>query len=135
MERGNNKMISPYIFPGIRHSDLPDDAKSKMRKLISRQSHEITEDLIMETVSSVCKIPSTQIISHRRDRNIVDARCLYIYNVKIFLNKSYVSIGKSLDNRDHTTITFNMKKYYALYKTEEDFKKKADAISKMIEFY
>lgn len=131
----NNKLISPYVFPGVKHSELPKDIHNRMIKLIMRNSDEINEELIMDKVSEVTKIDAKDIASPRRDIKIVDARRIYIFNVKRYLKTSYVNIGKSLSNRDHTTITFSIKKYHDLYKTEESFRKIADKVTQLIEFY
>jgi chromosomal replication initiator protein len=130
-----DNIINPYVFPGLRHTGLPKDFVTRMRKMITREMHDITEDFIMETVSYICKVEIDEIKSSKRDRRIVDARCIYIYHVKKYMNKSYVHIGKSLCGRDHTTISFNINKYHAMYKTEELFRKTADTVSKLVEFY
>jgi chromosomal replication initiation ATPase DnaA len=130
-----NKLISPYVFPGIKHNQLPNDIRHKMNKFVMRAPEDITEDFIMGVVSGVSKIDAKDIASPNRSIRIVDARRIYIFNVKRYLKKSYVYIGKSLSNRDHTTITFSIKKYHDLYKNEEPFKRMADKVTQLIEFY
>jgi chromosomal replication initiator protein len=130
-----NKLISPYVFPGIKHSELPNDIRHKMNKFVMREPEDITEDFIMGIVSGVSKIDAKDIVSPSRSISIVDARRIYIFNVKRYLKKSYVYIGKTLSNRDHTTIIFSIKKYHDLYKNEEPFKRMADKVTQLIEFY
>jgi chromosomal replication initiator protein len=131
----NRKPISPYIFPGLRHTNLPVDIAKQMVARIKRDPLEINEAMIMEIVSSVTDLPADVIGGPRRDIAIVDARRIYIFNVKRYLKKSYVYIGKSLGNRDHTTITFSIKKYHALYATDAMFRRMADVVTNRIEFY
>ena len=131
----NRKLISPYIFPGIRHSDLPADISKRMRIKIMRDPLQITESFILDVVSSVTEVSQADIIGPRRDMQVVDARRMFIYNVKKYLKKSYVHIGRITGNRDHTTVTFNIKKYEALYDTEVLFRRMADAVTHRIEFY
>ena len=131
----NRRPISPYIFPGIRHSDLPEDLAKQMRIRIMRDPLQITESFIMDIVSSVTEISQADIIGQRRDMQVVDARRMFIYNVKKYLKKSYVHIGRITGNRDHTTVTFNIKKYEALYDTDVRFRRIADAVTHRIEFY
>jgi len=128
-------LISPYVFPGIKHNQLPNYIRHKMNKFVMREPEDITEDFIMGIVSGVSKIDAKDIISPSRSISIVDARRIYIFNVKRYLKKSYVYIGKTLSNRDHTTIIFSIKKYHDLYKNEEPFKRMADKVTQLIEFY
>jgi len=106
-----------------------------MNKFVMRDPEDITEDFIMDIVSGVSKIDGKDIASPSRSISIVDARRIYIFNVKRYLKKSYVYIGKTLSNRDHTTIIFSIKKYHDLYKNEEPFRKMADRVTQIIEFY
>ena len=46
-----NKLISPYVFPGIKHNQLPNDIRHKMNKFVMRDPEDITEDFIMERLS------------------------------------------------------------------------------------
>jgi len=130
-----NNLISPYVFPGIKHNQLPNYIRHKMNKFVMRDPEDITEGFIMDVVSGVSKIDGKDIASPSRSISIVDARRIYIFNVKRYLKKSYVYIGKTLSNRDHTTIIFSIKKYHDLYKNEEPFKRMADKVTQLIEFY
>jgi chromosomal replication initiator protein len=130
-----NKLISPYVFPGMRREHLPENIRDRMIKLVNRDIIEITEELILNAVSDITKVSKEEIIGKRRFVEVVDARRIYIYNVKKHLNKSLVYIGKSLGQKDHTTILFSIKRYHALYKIEPRFKMLANKVTEKILYY
>lgn len=129
------KFISPYTFPGMNHNDLPEELKRRMRSHVERPHDLITQEFIMEVVCEVTKISAADIISPKRERIVSDARRLYIFNIKKYLKTSFVSIGKSLSNRDHTTVSTSISMYHNLCKTDEVFKRKADKITRLIEHF
>ena len=131
----NNKLISPYVFPGMRREHLPENIKERMTKLITRDITEITEELILNAVSDITKVKKEDILGNRRFVEVVDARRIYIYNVKKHLNKTLVYIGKSLGHRDHTTICFSIKRYEDLYKNESRFRTIADKVTDRFLYY
>lgn len=123
-------LINPYIYPGIRGKDLP----KGFTRLIRLSSGKVTHDDIVAAVTNVMNITFDDMRAPRRKQELVDARRIYCYNVKVRLGWTLVDIGKRLSSRDHTTIIHNIATYYDLYKTNDIFKEKADWVTEELEW-
>jgi chromosomal replication initiator protein len=111
----NYLRISPYVFAGIRTKDLPENILMKMRKV--RQIY--TKDIITDAILDVTGVSYIDISSKYRDRPFCEARKMYCYFVKEKLGLSLKEIGRSIGNRDHTTVIHNISVYKDLYSTED----------------
>lgn len=120
----SKKMLSPYVFPGIRPADLPVMVLSKKY----RSKVGITEEQVMEIIANECQVTVESIISLSRVREITDARHIYCAAVRMRLNMTLVSIGKKISNRDHTTVRHGILKFMERYSCEESYKEISDRI-------
>ena len=118
------KLLSPYVFPGIRPCDLPVNEFP----IIFANRFKITEEEIMEIVSEECKVKISDIISSSRNREITDARHIYCASVMLRLKLTLEKIGEKLSGRDHTTIRHSLLKFMERYHHEEDYKIISDRI-------
>ena len=122
--------INPYVFPGIRKRDLPrqkfpflfDDSKEP-EKIFTMADMDI-----LNIVSETCGVTVEQVISQMRDRNIVDARKIFSAVMKKKKKYALIKIGRIIGDRDHTTIRHEVIEYESLYRHEDAFKFKADAV-------
>jgi chromosomal replication initiator protein len=120
--------ISPYVYVGIRPTDLPKNIKVKLKFLKRRY----TIDIIATAIKKVTKITYQQIGRKDRHRDVTEARKMYCYFIKQKMNLSLKEIGNSI-GRDHTTIIHNIEVFKDLYETDQDFKSKADEVLELIE--
>jgi chromosomal replication initiator protein len=120
--------ISPYVYVGIRPTDLPKNIKVKLKFLKRRY----TIDIIATAIKKVTKITHQQIGRKDRHRDVTEARKMYCYFIKQKMNLSLKEIGNSI-GRDHTTIIHNIEVFKDLYETDQDFKSKADEVLELIE--
>jgi chromosomal replication initiation ATPase DnaA len=127
-----SKIISPYAFPGIPRKELPVKVGEYIKLFTDKKLNVVDEEFIMSTVESVTQIRRDDIIGERRNRNINDARRLYVYFVKEYLDRSVIHIGHSLNNRNHSVVSYYFRTYDELYKSDEKFKRKADMILRII---
>lgn len=122
--------INPYVFPGIRKSDLPKKKFSFLFKEEQESERIFTlADLeILDIVSETCGVTAEQVISRIRDRDVVDARKIFSAVMKKKKKYALQRIGKLIGDRDHTTIRHEVIEYDSLYKLEDAFKFKADCV-------
>ena len=122
------KPISPYVYVGIRPTDLPKDIKVKLKFLKRRY----TLDIITTAIKKVTKITAQQLGQKHRHRNVTEARKMYCYFVKQKMNLSLKEIGDTIA-RDHTTVIHNIEVFKDLYEIDQDFRAKADDVLELIE--
>lgn len=106
-------------------------AEEAMRDIISPNAQrKITPDFIIEVVSNHFNITPADIISKKRNQEIVVPRQIVMYLCRELADTPLTAIGKLLGNRDHTTIIHGVNKIADeidkdenLYKTVENIKK------------
>lgn len=118
--------ISPYVFPGLKLDEI-DSEKNPFIKTIKRQ---ITEEELFQIVEKKSGLTKENLISTSRKRELVDMRQLVSFVLKTDFNQTLSSIGKTLGDRDHTTILHSIRKFYDLYETNTNYKNKCDSILK-----
>ena len=116
--------ISPYVFPGL-NQDLIDSEKYPFIKTIKRQ---ITEEEFFDIIEKKSGLTKENLTSSSRKRELVDMRQLVSFVLKTDFNRTLSSIGKTLGDRDHTTILHSIRKFYDLYETNISYKKTCDGI-------
>jgi hypothetical protein len=109
------KIISPYIYPGIRRTDLPAGYHSSQNLLL------VTQEIILDSIEEVFRLNYEQIASPNRSSHYVTARIFYCRLVRKYLNWSLQEIGASI-NRDHTTIIHSLRKFEIFISAEDVFK-------------
>jgi chromosomal replication initiator protein len=112
--------ISPYVYPGIK------DTREyvKIRKF---DRDRISKEEILSIVSQHCSVSKTKILTRIREREVIDARHMYIAVMRLIFRHPVTEIGKMVD-RDHTTILDALKKFSSRYDNYDDYKEVADSI-------
>tara|TARA_B110000003_G_C16639296_1_gene529545 strand:+ start:1784 stop:2188 length:405 start_codon:yes stop_codon:yes gene_type:complete len=64
-------------------------------------------DYIFKGIRKELHVTKEQIISRKRDRNIVEARQMFCLLARRFTKKTSVQIGKAID-RDHATVLYSV---------------------------
>lgn len=119
------EIISPYIYPGIRRTDLPAGYTP------SQDPELVTQEIILESIEDVLRLNYKQIASTVRKGTYVTARIFYCHFMRKHLNWSLKEIGASI-NRDHTTIIHSLKNYEDYFRNEEVFRSTNKAIEEAI---
>ena len=109
------EIISPYIYPGIRRTDLPAGYTPSQDPVL------ITQEIILDSIEEVLNLNYQQMASPTRSSLYVTARIFYSHLMRKHLNWSLKEIGASI-NRDHTTIIHSLRKYEIFISTEEVFR-------------
>jgi len=108
-------------------------AEDALKDLISpNNEREVTPELIINIVSEHYNITPIDIVSQKRNRDIVYPRQIVMYLCRELTNVSLQQIGKNLGGRDHTTILHGCDKIVSDIKTNETFKNTIDIIKKKI---
>lgn len=96
------------------------------------KSREITPSIIINVVSEHFNVRPEDITSKRRNSEFVLPRQIVMYLCRELTDTSYVSIGKLLGKKDHTTIMHGVNKISAELEGNEDLKNKIDIIIKKL---
>ena len=93
---------------------------------------EITPELIMNIVAEHFNISASDIASSKRNSEIVIPRQIYMYLCRELIDIPYKSIGKTIGNKDHTTVMHGVDKIKKEMEGSEDLRNKIDIIKKKI---
>ena len=93
---------------------------------------EITPELIMNIVAEHFNISASDIASSKRNSEIVMPRQIYMYLCRELIDIPYKSIGKTIGNKDHTTVMHGVDKIKKEMEGSEDLRNKIDIIKKKI---
>lgn len=112
--------ISPYVFPGIKDT-------SDFRKVVKFDRDKISKDEILQIVAEHCSVNVGKILSRIREKEIIDARHMYVAVLRHMFRYPVTEIGRMID-RDHTTVLDSLKKYNQRYSCYDDYKRVANSI-------
>lgn len=112
--------ISPYVYPGIRDT-------SEYVKIKKFDRDKISKDEVLSIVSQRCSVSVGKILTRIREREVIDARHMYIAVMRNIFRYPVTEIGKMVD-RDHTTILDSLKKFTSRYQNYDDYRDVADSI-------
>ena len=93
---------------------------------------EITPTLIINTVAEQFRVRPEDITSKKRNSEFVIPRQVVMYLCRELTDTSYITIGKLLGNRDHTTVLHGYNKIADDLKINEELRNKVDVIQKKI---
>lgn len=85
-------------------------AKEALKEQEDQRNEDIDSEKIISSVSSYFNISKSDIISKKKNKEIVEARMIAIYLVYDLLNLPLINIGQIFGGRDHTTIIYSRDK-------------------------
>ena len=94
----------------------------------------LTPSMLLEIVADHFVVSSDDIISARRDKEIVIPRQVVMYLCRNELNMKQEAIGRLLD-KDHSTIIYGLKKIDQLLKTDESLRTTVEVLKKKCSSY
>lgn len=110
-----------------------DLAEEALKDLVSpNKTQEITPEFIINVVSDHFKCTPADIISVKRNKEIVYPRQIVMYLCRAMTNSPLQYIGKVLGNRDHTTVIHGADKIAADLETNESLRNTIDILKKKI---
>lgn len=108
------KIISPYVFPGIKKKFLPENFNLRQQL--------ITPNEILEIISKETNVSIEEILGKRRKEEIIIARHILCGILRHEYRYAYVYIADMLD-KDHTTIISAARQYVLRNNSEDRFNK------------
>ena len=101
-------MLNKVIFASMLH-ECPitiDLAKEAINESVSTggEKEALTSDSIIEAVCNFYKIQRSDLVSKKKNKEIVEPRQICAYLMTELLSIPLVTIGQSLGGRDHTTV-------------------------------
>jgi chromosomal replication initiator protein len=112
--------ISPYVYPGIKDT-------SEYVKIKKFDRDKISKEDVLFIISQHCSVSVGKILSRIREREVIDARHMYIAVMRQIFRYPVTEIGRMVD-RDHTTILDALKKFTSRYRNYDDYRDVADSI-------
>ncbi len=104
-------------------------AEEALRDIISPDApHEVTLPYILEVVSEHFGISTADIISKKKDAEIVFPRQIVMYLGKDLTETPLKYIGQFLGGRDHTTVLYGKKKIEEQLQTDENLRSTMDIL-------
>jgi len=91
-----------------------------------------TPEYIIGEVSRYYDVPVEDITGSKRGQNIVNARQVAIYLIRVMTKQSYPEIGQKFGGKDHTTIMHSFTKIEKQYKANDPIRRDIDQLTKTI---
>jgi chromosomal replication initiator protein len=122
-----------FVYSKLQNNSEPIDiafAEEALKDMIKPDKiHEITPDLIIETVCEHYKITKEQIISSSRSQNIAKPRMIAMYLCKNLLsNMTLKEIGSYLGGKNHTTVMHGCEKVVEDMEDDPNFRNNIDIL-------
>lgn len=121
-------------FANLSHSPITVEfAEEALKDLISPDSRkEITPELIIDIVSDHFNINPEDILSQKRNAEIVYPRQIAMYLCRQMTTYTVQALGKCFGNRDHTTVIHGSDKISKMVLTDSSTKNTIDILIKKI---
>lgn len=121
-------------FSNLSHNQITVEfAEEALKDLISPDSRrEITPELIIDIVAEHFNIKADDILSQKRNADIVYPRQIAMYLCRQMTTQTVQSLGKCFGNRDHTTVIHGSDKISKMVLTDTSTKNTIDILIKKI---
>ncbi len=108
-------------------------AREAIRNIVANNRHtEISPELIIETVADYYDIPSEDIMSKKRDIDTAMPRQIIMYLCRKLTDAPLKEIGIAVGGKDHSTISYGIKKIETDIKTDDSLRKTIEVLEKKI---
>ena len=122
LEGALNRVLARCRFEKRRHINI-DLASDALQDTLSSKPTPITAELIMKTVADFYQIRISDILGHKRTRNLARPRQIAMSLTKELTNMSLPAIGEAFGGRDHTTIMHGIKAVEKLLNENQEIMK------------
>ncbi|MGM9947613.1 chromosomal replication initiator protein DnaA [Floccifex sp.] len=121
LEGSLNKLIFNATIENPDVIDLDFAQRILMKEPVIQNRDELTMKQIKKAVTSFYGFTYKDLEGKSRQKNIMNARHVFVYLCRELLHKPYVAIGQELGNRDHTTILNSYERACQKMEEEEAF--------------
>ena len=120
--------ISAYSSLTKRVIDL-DLAKEVMKQLVYKdEKKELNIEDIIKTTSTQLGLKVSEIKSHKKNKNLVEARQIIMFIARDMTNLSFPDIGKNMGGRDHSTVIYSYNKIKKRVQTDKALQETVEKI-------
>ncbi|MCD8019259.1 MAG: chromosomal replication initiator protein DnaA [Clostridiales bacterium] len=121
-----------YVYAHLEKKELTLELAEEALKDTIETQQEIAPEFIMDIVAEHYNITVADILSRKKNKEIAMPRQICMYLIRKYTNSSLQVIGKTMGNRDHTTIIHGYDKINDLIKKDENIRVNVDMIIKKI---
>lgn len=133
LEGAFNKIVAFAKLNNLDDEITLSVAENALKDIIDpNKINEITPNIIIQVVSEQFNIRSEDIISQKRNAEIVVPRHIIMYLCRKLADMSYHSIATLLNRKDHTTVLHACEKMEDELKLNKELKAKVDMIEKKL---
>ena len=127
-------LIRIVAFASLTNKDITIELASEALKDIisSKQSRQVTIEIIQEVVSNYYSLSMEEFKSARRTRNVAFPRQIAMYLCRKLTDMSLPKIGEEFGGRDHTTVIHACEKISTGLKTDEALETAVAELNKRI---
>ncbi|SUY54196.1 chromosome replication initiator DnaA [Clostridium tetani] len=127
-------LIRIVAFSSLTNKEISVDLASEALKDIisSKESNQVTIELIQDIVSSYFNLRVEDFKSSRRTRNVAFPRQIAMYLCRKLTDNSLPKIGEEFGGRDHTTVIHGYEKISTALKKDESLQKTVNELTSKI---
>jgi len=109
-----------------------DLAQKSLEDIIQSKGQNISIDKIFATITEYFKISVDDLLSTKRNQDLVHPRQIVMYLMRHEMNLSYPKIGQHLNKKDHTTVIYGVEKIEKEVARNEDLRRQLVIIKEKI---
>lgn len=123
-----------YAFSSLSNEELTVALAEKVLKdsISPNETKQVTPDLILKLVAEHFNITPADIISHKRNKELVYPRQIVMYLCRSMIDVPLQQVGVILGKRDHSTVISGVKKIEKGIETNENIRNTIEVIKKKI---
>lgn len=123
--------MNPYTIPGINRPEINIQLGEMDEKMILRCVVNFVNDNLDMVSERPKEVDIARVFTKTRKREYALTRQIYMYLIKrVFPKSTYAGIGRSMGNRDHSTIMHGVQTINNLIDTDKKFAAKMAILSK-----
>lgn len=129
MSNVESKLISPYVYAGIKPIHLPEDIQDRLKIKVFNYKREY----VVDAIEQILGITEQELVSKHRKREKCDARHMYCNIMRNKLRWYLDDIGETIGGRDHTTVINSVEKHKILVETVPYYKEAYKKIERYVD--
>jgi chromosomal replication initiator protein len=107
-------------------------AKEALKHISDDNLHELTEGVIIDSVSRFFGISVEDLLSKKRNKELVFPRQIAMYLCRTLLDMSFPNIGKAFNGKDHSTVMYAVEQISNHIEVNSELQKTVDELKKFI---
>lgn len=107
-------------------------AKEALKHISDDNLHELTEGVIIDSVSRFFGISVEDLLSKKRTKELVFPRQIAMYMCRTLLDMSFPNIGRAFNGKDHSTVMYAVEQISNHIEVNSDMQKTVDELKKFI---